>query len=70
MVVRAYAVCIRVTPECRWMESEMIGDGWGGVQTRCTMTHMQCPGAHRALTGLPRGTQGDGSLMNASVEML
>src|SRR5258708_2014912 len=31
MVVRAYAVCIRVTPECRRMESEMIGDGWGRV---------------------------------------
>src|SRR5260370_424360 len=29
MVVRAYTVCIRVTPECRWMESEMIGDGRG-----------------------------------------
>src|SRR5260221_9483790 len=29
MVVRAYAVCIRVTPECRWTESEMIGDGQG-----------------------------------------
>src|SRR5260221_10797607 len=29
MVVQAYAVCIRVTPECRRMESEMIGDGWG-----------------------------------------
>ena len=31
MVVQAYAVCIGVTPECRWMESEMIGDGWGHV---------------------------------------
>src|SRR6266436_8618644 len=31
MVVRAYAVCIRVTPECRWMESEMIRDGRGHV---------------------------------------
>ena len=29
MVVRAYTVCIGVTPECRWMELEMIGDGWG-----------------------------------------
>src|SRR5258708_1263554 len=29
MVVRAYAVCIRVKPECRWMESEMVGDGQG-----------------------------------------
>ncbi len=29
MVVQAYAVCIGVTPECRWMELEMIGDGWG-----------------------------------------
>src|SRR5258708_40316193 len=29
MVVQAYAVCIGVTPECRWMESEMIGDGQG-----------------------------------------
>ena len=29
MVVRAYAVCIGVTPECRRTESEMIGDGWG-----------------------------------------
>ena len=29
MVVRAYAVCIGVTPECRRMESEMIGDGRG-----------------------------------------
>ena len=27
MVVRAYAVCIGVTLECRQMESEMIGDG-------------------------------------------
>src|SRR5258708_28301489 len=31
MVVRAYTVCIRVTPECRRMESEMIRDGWGHV---------------------------------------
>ena len=29
MVVRAYAVCIGVTPECRRMELEMVGDGWG-----------------------------------------
>ena len=29
MVVRAYAVCIGVTPECRQTESEMIGDGRG-----------------------------------------
>ena len=29
MVVRAYAVCIGVTLECRRMESEMIRDGWG-----------------------------------------
>ena len=29
MVVRAYTVCIGVTLECRWMESEMIRDGWG-----------------------------------------
>src|SRR5258706_15461788 len=29
MVVRAYIVCIGVTPECRQTESEMIGDGWG-----------------------------------------
>ena len=29
MVVRAYAVCIGVTPECRRTESEMIGDGRG-----------------------------------------
>src|SRR6266436_1985382 len=29
MVVQAYAVCIGVTPECRWTELEMIGDGWG-----------------------------------------
>ncbi len=27
--MRAYAVCIRVTPECRWTESEMIRDGRG-----------------------------------------
>ncbi len=27
MVVRAYTVCIGVTPECRRMESEMIRDG-------------------------------------------
>ena len=27
--MRAYTVCIGVTPECRWMESEMIRDGWG-----------------------------------------
>ena len=27
--MQAYAVCIRVTPECRQMESEMIRDGWG-----------------------------------------
>ena len=47
MVVQAYTVCIRVTLECRRMESEMIGDGRGGVdkadkvrgvQTRHTMT--------------------------------
>src|SRR5258708_6509053 len=31
MVVRAYAVCIGVTPECRRMESEMGGDGQGRV---------------------------------------
>ena len=31
MVVRAYAVCIGVTPECRRTESEMIGDGQGCV---------------------------------------
>ncbi len=31
MVVRAYTVCIGVTPECRQMESEMIRDGWGCV---------------------------------------
>ncbi len=29
MVVRAYAVCIGVKPECRRMESEMVGDGQG-----------------------------------------
>src|SRR5260221_320132 len=29
MVVRAYTVCIGVTPECRRMELEMVGDGWG-----------------------------------------
>ena len=29
--MRVYAVCIGVTPECRQMESEMIGDGWGHV---------------------------------------
>src|SRR5258708_39532798 len=29
MVVQAYTVCIGVTLECRWMESEMIGDGRG-----------------------------------------
>src|SRR5258705_12325161 len=29
VVVRAYAVCIRVTPECRRTESEMIRDGRG-----------------------------------------
>ena len=29
MVVRAYAVCIGVTLECRRTESEMIGDGRG-----------------------------------------
>src|SRR6266436_3408116 len=29
MVVQAYTVCIGVTPECRWMESEMVGDGRG-----------------------------------------
>ena len=27
--MQAYAVCIGVTPECRWTESEMIGDGQG-----------------------------------------
>ncbi len=27
--MRAYAVCIGVTPECRQMESEMIRDGRG-----------------------------------------
>ena len=27
--MRAYAVCIGVTLECRRTESEMIGDGWG-----------------------------------------
>ncbi len=29
MVVRAYAVCIGVTPECRRTESEMVRDGQG-----------------------------------------
>ena len=29
MVVRAYAAHIRVTLECRWMESWVIGDCWG-----------------------------------------
>src|SRR5260221_13511434 len=29
MVVRAYAVCIGVKPECRWTELEMVGDGQG-----------------------------------------
>ena len=29
--MRAYAVCIGVTLECRWMKSEMIGDGRGHV---------------------------------------
>src|SRR5260221_13221095 len=37
MVVRAYAVCIGVTPECRQTESEMVG-GMRTRQTRCTMT--------------------------------
>ena len=27
--MQAYTVCIGVTLECRWMESEMIRDGWG-----------------------------------------
>src|SRR5258707_9443055 len=31
MVVRAYIVCIGVTPECRQTELEMIGDGQGHV---------------------------------------
>ena len=31
MVVQAYAVHIGVTLECRRMESEMVGDGWGHV---------------------------------------
>ncbi len=31
MVVRAYAVCIGVKLECRWTESEMVGDGQGHV---------------------------------------
>ena len=29
--MRAYAVCIGVTPECRQTESEMIRDGRGHV---------------------------------------
>src|SRR5258708_25433633 len=32
MVVRAYAVCIGVTPECRRAELEMIGDGEGDAE--------------------------------------
>ena len=31
MVVQAYVVCIGVTLECRWTESEMVGDGRGRV---------------------------------------
>ena len=27
--MQAYVVCIRVTPECKWMELGMIRDGWG-----------------------------------------
>ena len=27
--MQAYTVCIGVTLECRWMKSEMIGDGQG-----------------------------------------
>ena len=31
MVVQAYAAHIGVTLECRQMELEVIGDGWGCV---------------------------------------
>src|SRR5258707_5405698 len=40
MVVRAYAVCIGVTPECRRTESEMIGDGRGHVDEAYHDTHL------------------------------
>src|SRR5258707_9390232 len=39
MVVRAYTVCIGVTPECRRTESEMVG----GVRMRRTR-HTMTPG--------------------------
>src|SRR5258708_18271889 len=39
MVVRAYAVCIGVKPECRRMESEMVGDGQGRVDEADEVYH-------------------------------
>ena len=43
MVVQAYAVCIGVTLECRWMESEMIGDGRGHVDKVDEVYHDMSP---------------------------
>src|SRR5258708_7267339 len=42
VVVQAYAVCIRVTPECRWMESEMIRDGQGRADKADEAYHDIC----------------------------
>ena len=42
MVVQAYTVCIRVTPECRRMESEMIRDGQGHVDKADEAYHDRC----------------------------
>ncbi len=46
MVVRAYAVCIRVTPECRRTESEMIGDGQGCADEVDEAYHDNRPTTH------------------------
>ena len=37
--MRAYAVCIGVTPECRRTELEMIGDGRGRVDKADEVYH-------------------------------
>src|SRR5258708_11131981 len=43
MVVRAYAVCIGVTLECRWMKAEMIRDGQGHADEADEAYHDNLP---------------------------
>ena len=43
--MRAYAVCIRVKPECRQTESEMVGDGQGHADEADEAYHDRVNGA-------------------------